>query len=456
MAVEGALRVKTTRNSMLMGLLALGLIAGCEKDVILQGERLPVRAMVDGISNEKGTAVTASGHKANLAEPIALPAQTANAEWTHRGGNSRHVGPHGSLSAAPQLLWSVSIGGGESRKNRITAAPVVAGGRVFTIDAHAQLSAVSLQGAKLWSTSVKPLAGKVSDISGGGLAYGDGRLFVSTAFGELLAVDPATGGVIWRQNTDAPLIGAPTVDGGIVYALGHDGAAWAIDAAHGKVLWQTAGAPGSSGMMGGAAPAISDTMAIFPFESGQLVGVLKKGGTQLWSAPIAGKRLGRSYATVIGDITGDPVIVGDATYVGTAAGRTAKISTRSGERIWTADEGALNPPLPVGNSVFVVNDQGQLVRLDAKTGERIWAVDLPYWVQAKVKKREAIFAQFGPVLAGGRIAVASSDGVLRFFSPVDGKLVATAEIPGGAATPMALAGGMLFVVSGKGQLLAFR
>ena len=36
---------------------------------------------------------------------------------------------------------------------------------------------------------------------------------------------------------------------------------------------------------------------------------------------------------------------------------------------------------------------------------------------------EAIYAHYGPVLAGGRLVVASSDGVLRFFSPTDGALV---------------------------------
>ena len=60
------------------------------------------------------------------------------------------------------------------------------------------------------------------------------------------------------------------------------------------------------------------------------------------------------------------------------------------------------------------------------------------------------------VMAGGRIIVVSSDGILRAFDPVNGNLVHTAEIPGGAAAQPAVAGGTLYVVSGKGQLLAFR
>ena len=33
----------------------------------------------------------------------------------------------------PQLAWSANIGAGDSRKQRITADPVVANGRVFTL-----------------------------------------------------------------------------------------------------------------------------------------------------------------------------------------------------------------------------------------------------------------------------------------------------------------------------------
>jgi outer membrane protein assembly factor BamB len=81
---------------------------------------------------------------------------------------------------------------------------------------------------------------------------------------------------------------------------------------------------------------------------------------------------------------------------------------------------------------------------------------MPYFDKENPRKQKAITAHYGPVLAGGRIAVASGDGLLRLFSPTDGTLVATAPIPGGAAAQPALAGGMLFVVGGNGQLHAFR
>ena len=65
---------------------------------------------------------------------------------------------------------------------------------------------------------------------------------------------------------------------------------------------------------------------------------------------------------------------------------------------------------------------GDPIRLDAATGEVIWAVDMPYFTQEKIKKRKGIYAHYGPVLAGGRVMVVSSDGLLRAFDPTDGSL----------------------------------
>jgi outer membrane protein assembly factor BamB len=60
------------------------------------------------------------------------------------------------------------------------------------------------------------------------------------------------------------------------------------------------------------------------------------------------------------------------------------------------------------------------------------------------------------VLAGGRLWVASGDGTLRAFSPSDGAMIVEIALPGGAAAPPAVAGGVLYVVTRDGRLLAFQ
>jgi outer membrane protein assembly factor BamB len=442
----------------LTGLALILTLASCaEKEVILQGERFPVRAdLAASVPVEGAPApVAASDRPENQSVPINLPGANANADWTHRGGTARHQQPHGSLSASPQLIFAANIGAGNSRRNRISASPVVADGRVFTIDSAAQLVATATNGGALWTTDLTASFDRGGGISGGGLAYGAGRVFATTPYGEVVAVDPASGGVVWRQRLDVSFTGAPATDGTSVYVAGRDGSSWAISAADGTVNWTVPGLPSATGALSAAAPGIDDRAVVFPFASGVVTAILKEGGTQAWSAPVAGQRLGRAYAA-LGDVTGDPVIDGGVIYVGTSAGRTLALSTSGGEQIWAAGEGAMGPLLPVGGSLFMVNDEGLLVRLDQATGETIWAVQMPYYDAEKTRRRESIIPHFGPVLAGGRIVVASGDGALRFFDPTNGASLGTVALPGGAASQPALAGGVLYVVSQNGQLLAFR
>jgi outer membrane protein assembly factor BamB len=444
---------------LMAGAAMLALLSACgEREVILPGERFPVRApLEDSVPTEGKPAPQAPPAQAeNQSVPISLPAQTNAADWTHRAGNARHLMPHSALSSAPQLAWKAKIGAGSSRKNRIAAAPVVAGGRIFTMDAGTTVAATSTGGAVLWSADLTAEFDAGGGLSGGGLAASGNQIFATTAYGEVVALDAASGAVTWRQRVDAPVTGAPATDGEAVYVSGRDGSAWAISAASGKVIWQVVGTPGKAGYLGSAAPTVGDRAVIFPTNAGDLMAVLKVGGgNKIWQASLAGKRLGRAYA-FSSDITGDAVVAGKVLFAGTAAGRTVAMSSSTGERIWSAGEGALGPVALAGGSLFLVNDEARLVRLDAETGETIWSVEMPYFTKDKVKKRKAIYAHYGPVLAGGRIIVVSSDGILRAFDPTNGSLVHTAEIPGGASTQPAVAGGVLYVVSGDGQLLAFR
>lgn len=445
-------------NGMAGALAALAMLAACgEREVILPGERFDVRAPLDASIPQDGQAapIDLSGASANRAEPIRLPAATASADWTHRGGNVRHLMPHGQLSAAPVRAWSVPIGEGNTRRNRIAAAPVAADGRIFAKDATARVTAVSVQGAALWTRDLTP-EGDASAISGGGMAIGDGLLVVSTGYGDVVALTPASGEVVWRQVLGAPANGAPAVSGGTVYVVGRDGSAWALRSADGRILWQLPGAPSTAGMIGAAAPAVTDRTVILPFPSGQVTAALKGSGIPLWTGAVASQRQGRPLAAIVADITGDPVISGQTAYIGNQGGRTVAFDLGDGSRIWTATEAALGPVLVAGGSLFMVSDDARLVRLDAGDGQVIWSVEMPYFVNERIKRRKGITAHYGPVLAGGRVVVASGDGLLRMFDPASGALVGTAEIPGGAAWAPILANGALYVIGTGGELHAFR
>ncbi|MEM9852755.1 MAG: PQQ-binding-like beta-propeller repeat protein, partial [Pseudomonadota bacterium] len=230
---------------------------------------------------------------------------------------------------------------------------------------------------------------------------------------------------------------------------------WAINAETGRVEWQLNGSPSGSGYVGGAGPAVNTTLALFPFPSGELRAVFRRGGLPRWGATVLGGRPGVAYS-VVSDVAADPVIADGRVYVANPAGRLAVLNLNTGARIWTAADGALTAPVVAGRSVFLVSDQNVLTRLDAETGARVWTRALPLFEEDRPRRQQTVFAHHGPVLAGGLLWLASSDAMLRAFDPVSGTQVRATALPEGAVAAPVVAGETMYVVTKAGELLAFR
>lgn len=437
------------RLPLITALAGLTVLSACNNDEVLEGERLDPRAVLlpDGPAIQGAVAPTSAA--------LSLPGARANADWPQRAGSASHASGNQAIGAGTNRVFAADIGTPSDRRHRITGDPVVAAGMVFTLDAISTATATTTGGGRVWSVDLRPAAETGASASGGGLAYEGNRVFVTTGYGELVALDARTGGIVWRQKVEAPISGAPTVQNGIVYVTARNATGWAVRANDGKVLWRTFGSNGMAGVQGVASPAVSGNTVVFPFVTGQMIAADTRTGNQLWTADVAGSRVGRAI-TFFRDMTGDPVIVGNTVFAGTSSGHAAALDLATGATKWTAREGASSPVLAVGNSVFLVNDQAQLIRLDASNGGRVWMQKLPYFTSQKVGKQAKVWNHYGPVLAGGKLYVASSDGYLRVFDPASGALIGTAEIPGGAAAAPAVAGQTLYIVSHDGKLIAFR
>ncbi|MFC3570371.1 PQQ-binding-like beta-propeller repeat protein [Paracoccus simplex] len=439
-----------TRLPLIAALAGLTALSACQqRETVLSGERLDPRAVL----SPDGPVV--EGTAAPITTALSLPAVRGNSDWPQRAGNAAHVSGNMAIGAGTSRIWATSIGQPSDRRHRVAAAPIVAAGLVFALDSQSTVTATSTGGGRVWSRDLRPGGESDRSVSGGGLAFEGNRVFATTGYGELVALDARTGGVVWRQKVDAPISGAPTVQDGVVYVLGRDATGWAVRANDGKVLWRAFGNDGMAGVMGVAAPAVSGSTVVFPFATGELMGVDGASGSQIWTANVAGQRLGRAVG-YFRDVTGDPVIAGGTVYAGTSSGRVAAFELATGAMKWEAREGASSPVVPAGNSVFLVNDQAQLLRLDAANGARVWAQKLPYFTKQIIRKQDKVWNHYGPVLAGSKLYLASSDGYLRVFDPASGALIGTAEIPGGAAAAPAVAGQTLYVVTHDGQLIAYR
>jgi len=429
-----------------IGLLGLGV--GCSNsDPRLQGER----ELLDGTVFVE----TDARFLAEDLPDLRLPSPRPVPAWTHQGGNAQHIAAHAELPSELTLSWSRRIGAGDGKRHQISAAPVAQGGQVYTLDSQSMVTANDETGTILWQSELGKSSDALKDASGGGLAVGGTQLFVTTGFGTVVALDTASGAELWTQDLASYGGASPTVYDDLLYIAARDGAAWAIDTSNGRIKWQVAGPTVAASHTGGPGPAVSDKYAVFPFGTGDVLASFRKGGLRSWSSGLSGARLGLA-STQVRDLTGQPVIEGSSVYLASSAGRMAAVDLNTGLRIWTAKQGSQGHILVAGGAVFAVSDAGNLIRLSKDDGALIWSTPLPKFTKKSVKSRAKIHAHYGPILAGGRLILASSDGLIRQFNPADGTLITTVDLPSGAASAPIVVNGTLYVLSTKGDLLAFR
>lgn len=444
---NGCLRRSVNRTGSLSLLITVFLAACSQPEEVLEGERLGVRTPTG-----QNTVVEAPKSR-NVPARISAARNVSN--WTHRGGVATRNTVHARLAESLDQVWSVSIGSGEDKRSRITAAPVSDGARIFTIDANVNVSAVDLSGRLVWRVDMTPPTEQAGLVSGGGLAVAGGVVYATSPYGYLNAYSTSDGALIWSQRLESAPAGPPAVSGDLVYLATRDNQAWAIETDSGRVRWQIPALPAIAGFAGGAGPAVGKNSAVFPFSSGELIVVLKQGGVRLWSGSVSGSRIGRVYAG-IGDFASDPVIAGDALYAGTQSGRIVRYNLTSGSRVWTTPIGTLGQILVDGNSLWAVSDEGALTRFNSATGDVLWSQPLPFFKDDKPKRRKGIYAHYGPMLASGRLIVASSDSTLRAFDPVTGQSLGGMTLPGGVAVDPLILGDTLYILLQDGTLRAFR
>src|SRR3546814_19423216 len=118
------------------------------------------------------------------------------------------------------------------------------------------------------------------------------------------------------------------------------------------------------------------------------------------------------------------------------------LELNTGQRIWEINIAGISTPWVAGEWIFVVTDQGQLLAVARSSGRVKWMTQLPRWQDEEDKK--GALSWVGPVLAGERLILASSDGRIVNVSPYDGSIQST------VATKMPVNLDRKRVVKGKG------
>jgi len=406
-----------------------------------EGERIPLIAF-----NQK-----LEVSEALKGQSFFLPNPQPLAAWPQPFGTPNQWVENVDAAKDFRVAWKRGIGEGSNRKLHLTAPPVVADGRVFVMDAEAHVSAYdAATGGRIWSVDMAERSHRDREGFGGGLAVDGGKLYVTSGYRFIAALDAATGKRVWRTNVDSPIHGAPAVSGGRVMAIDIDDNLETYNTETGAQDWTYQALTEPARILKASSPVPAGDTVIAPFASGELVALNGANGNEEWSVTLS--RTSRTNAiSEIRDIAGRPVVFSGAVFAGSHSGVFDDIDLRTGETKWSLPITTITTPWPAGDVIYIVSQAGEVICASRDNGQVYWITDLNKGVK---KKQRALY--FGPVLASDRLVVVSDRGRAVALDPKTGARLRSIELGAPALMGPIAAGGMLYLVTDKAELVAIR
>lgn len=322
-----------------------------------------------------------------------------------------------SLSEDPQAVWRASVSRG------LVGAPALAEDVVAVSQVDQQVALLDrATGDLLWRRRVR-------GNPGAGPLLADDRLFFGTqgnggSVGALRLVD---GKSLWTTRL-GDVVAPVTLDGGTIYAATSEGWVAALEAASGRQLWRSR-VPGSvrvAPVPTGAGIVVATTLdSLYRLDAGTGRITLRRGTR--------------------GPVLAAPALADGVLVIGTAAGRLSALDTATLEPAWTHElgSGVVGAVAVRGGTAYALTTAGAL-----------WTVPLAHPAGAH-SVGLGIVSRAGPLPAARGVYVAAVDGRLMRIG-ANGTPEWTVRVRSPLVEPAVQDGRMLFVVSQRGEVVAFR
>ena len=339
-----------------------------------------------------------------------------------------------SMSPPLSMKWSVNLGG-------TVSYPIVVGSRIFVVAGtnSAELMALdAATGGVLWMQAAPP-----PNYSWAGAAYENGTLFALGLFQGMYAFSAIDGHQVWSASFPyGDFLYPPTALNGIVYASSGDGTvAYAVRESDGAVLWTT-----SIGYYGNSAPAVTSEGAYFAYPCGNTY-KLSLMGQQIWSYD----------GTCYGGTGSSAAVYQGLVYVRSVYGLPSdSIRLHAADGSYAGGYDSKYVPAFWQNIAFYI-EPNYLAGFDVDTSRFQW-VQLP---------QNGDSYSCGAIVVNGIVYSATTNGKLYGYSADSGNQMFSANLGQGASCPQdgpywtpplsgLAAGNGLLVVPAGSQLVAYQ
>ena len=371
-----------------------------------------------------------------------LPGAVVNANWSQPGGSATNAPGHLSLNGALKTVWQSSAGEGSSTRGHLTSSPLVYQNKIFTLDTEGKVRAFSsTNGKKVWQISTTPENEDEAEGYGGGLAIDNGRLFVTTGYGFVFALNPQNGNILWKKKIGIPIRSSPAASKDRVLLVTTEGKLFCLSGIDGATLWTFRGLPESASLLANTSPAISGGIGIVPFASGEVSAFNLEDGKPFWSDSLVRRSQGSAFSAF--NTVATPSVDANTVFAVSHSGRMIAANKRTGERLWQHNIASNQRPYVAGNTVFIVTVNGNMVAVSKSEGKVRWSTNLP---------KSGNWS--GPVLAGNRVWAVSSKGLVVGLNAVNGQKSSQRDLDTRIYIPPIIAQNKMYIYTDKAKLIA--
>ncbi len=262
-------------------------------------------------------------------------------------------------------------------------------------------------------------------------AVAGGTVYVGDLDGILHAVDAATGKMKWTYKTGAEIKSSPVVAGSRVLIGSYDGSLHAVSADTGKLLWKLA-----TDNYVHATPAIWNGVAYFGGCDEFFHGVRLTDGAEVVKLSVDGYSIA------------SPAIANGRAYWGTYGNEVIAVDIAGRKVLWRFMDPDRQFPFAssaaLTGTLVIVGGRDKNVRaLDQTTGKPRWTFTTGARVEAS------------PALAGDKVVAASGDGKVYLLDVQSGRKLWEFNAGAGFTASPAVAGGRVIVGDVDGRVYAF-
>ena len=337
-----------------------------------------------------------------------------------------------------EKIWSTSVGDGMGKQG-LGMAPVFSSGRLYAADHKGRLVVVDASnGNKIWEQKTK-------QAFSGGPGLDDKNIYMGTIDGRVIAYDRESGVELWNAQVSSEVLAPPASADGIVVVRCIDGRVFGLDDVSGRRAWIYDHSVPLLTLRGNANLLLRAGIAFVGYDDGSLVSLRIEDGTVVWEQTIVSPE-GRTELDRLSDIGLQMVIVASDLIVSSYKNRLVSLAADSGRLLWFKDISSAGGVVVDRTRLAVSDKEDNLWMLDRRNGSTTWKVD-----------RMSNRGLTRPAFYGNYVVVGDAEGYLHWLDSDLGAFVARVRAgKKGFVTPPLTVGTTLYVLTTKGDLVAYR